>query len=747
MQKIFGDVIQGISANGVLRYLFDTSVTVSVIVVFLLLIRPFMKKMPRKGMYILWLMIAVRILCPVSIGGIYDVMPEQLGSTVSQTNQNIKIERIASRFVVPENEAAAGTSETVHIPARKTYDKQSTVSQETVSTAKTNLAKVVQTDAGKPFSEKMGMDVWLLVIWGGGVFGFLVFMIVSMARNYRRFSDAKWLYNNVYTHPLVDNSFVQGLFSPRIYISEKIAESDRQYILCHERKHIKRRDYIIKPVMFVLVCVYWFNPFMWLAYHFMIKDMEVSCDEAVIRELGEEARVQYSYLLVSLATGRRGVLNQNTAFSVGVVKDRILSVMKYRKPTVLTSAILMIAVVLCSCSIASTPGDAPVSDIRAWDKGIYTCKEQSFFPETEIIPDMAGYSLPSMSPNPVLDYKGDITIFPCDYEDEKNDKKGIICKYVWSGEGWQKEEVSWVDQIEKMYEGKSVQVGGVFYSDDGCLYINIADVTEEDDIRSSEAVEEAVEGSGMPASGAGTEIDGVGKYETTGGYETDYYILLKIDEKRGTVDTIQIPIERDGGFACIMENFQVLGDGSILHNYMTGLKDGTFMTVHYDIYNGNTGEKLVGRDLTGGVVSYPKAGDDFLIYERNNQQTGKVEIVVCDLDSGKEEYSLDTGVGFQRPTEQIDGQNYVVGVKGNTILMATSKGIFETEYGEKGYTKILDGDAKNTYYLSERMYHFVGDIYKGNDGNYMMFRKNSKFRDTFDLLCYYQKQQRGEKGL
>lgn len=736
MQKIFGDVLQGISANGVLRYLFDTSVTVSVIVVFLLLIRPFMKKMPRKGMYILWLMVAVRILCPISIGGIYNVMPEQLGSKVSQTNQNIKIEKIASRFANPQEKKTTGGSEVSHAPAQKSYDHQSTMSQTTVSVAREGREELVQTNTGKSFWTEMGVDLWLLMIWGGGAFGLLLFMIVSMIRNYRRFSDARWLYDNVYVHPLLDNSFVQGLFSPRIYISEKIAEQDREYILCHERKHIKRRDYIVKPIMFVLVSVYWFNPFMWIAYYFMMKDMEVSCDEAVIRELGEEARVKYSYLLVFLATGKRGVLDQNAAFSVGVVKDRIMSVMKYRKPTVLTSVILMIAVVLCSCSIASTPGDAPVPDIQKGDKGTY--KEQSFFPDKEQIPELESYHMTGMS---VLDYKDDITIFPLDYE--KGAKKGMICKYIWSGMGWEREEASWIDKVEKMYEGKQVQVGGYFYADDGCLYLNIYDTIVPTDVLSDEGGESAHMGDA-----GGVLEDGTGKYEASGElgneempkgeYETDCYIILKINEKEGTVDTIQIPIEGDSGLACQMTDFEVLGDGSILQSNMI-YQDASTFKVHFTVYNSNTGEKTAENDLMAGAIACPHAGDDFLVYEVRNQETGMIEINVCEPNTGEKEYSLDTGISFQEQTEDVHGQDFTIGVKGNTILMATREGIFEAEYGEREFTKIVDGNAKGVYYLSERKYLFIGDIYKGSDGNYMMFRSNSKY-ESWDLLCYYEKQ-------
>lgn len=722
MQKILGDVIQSISANGVLRYLFDTGVTISVTVVFLLLIRPFMKKMPRKGMYILWLMVAVRILCPVSIGGIYDMMPEQLGSKVSQTNQDIKIERIASRFASPQEEAADSASEALyHTPAHKPQDYQSTMPVSTIYETGTEQEVFTQSDPEKAFSVEIGVDMWLLLIWGLGAFGLILFMIISMIRNHRRFSDARHLYDNVYVHPLVDNSFVQGIFSPRIYISEKVSEQDRAYILCHERKHIKRRDYIVKPFMFLLLSVYWFNPFMWIAYHFMMKDMEVSCDEAVIRELGEEARAEYSYLLVSMATGRRGILNQNAAFSVGVVKDRIVSVMKYRKPTVLTSVVLVIAVVLCSCSIASTPGRASVPVTPTEKEGVY--REQSFFPYRNAMPGTDRADAVVYPSQPQMDAKGNIVTFAEVNEGEK----WSLQKCVWEEERWKEENTAWQGELEKMFSGKPMRMGHFCYSSEGYLYINVYDDIYTEKVFADGEEEKAVDSF-------------LEKRLGRGDYETNCYLILKIDEKQGTIETIQLPIDAEyagSGFAHSINEFSVLGDGSILVTYGY-LKDDEKMTCLYDVYSPATGEKLISEKEVGAADT-PVAGDDFIVFGVNNQQTGLVEIHVCDVASGEKEYSLETSVAYQNQTDTIWGQNFAIGVKGDTIVMATREGIFEAEYGEDEFKKVIDGDAKEVYYLSERKYNFSSKVYKGEDGSYMLYRNNSKFSETEEVLCYYRK--------
>ena len=129
-----------------------------------------------------------------------------------------------------------------------------------------------------------------------------------------------------------------GLLPPKIYVSENLSAEDRRYVLCHEQVHIARKDYLVKPLAFTIFSLLWFNPLIWAAYYFMMKDMEISCDEAVIRKLGCQEREYYSHLLLSLASGRRMVVSQNPGFSAGTVKERILSAVSYTHLTLPTIA-------------------------------------------------------------------------------------------------------------------------------------------------------------------------------------------------------------------------------------------------------------------------------------------------------------------------------------------------------------------------------------------------------------------------
>lgn len=258
-----------ISSNPLLKYLMNTSATVSVIIGILLFIRIFMKKMPRVAMYVLWFVVALRILCPVSINGIYHLVPEGVSDRVSETQQNLKVENIT--MSLENNGRWKNGSESADV-----------VNQQLVSEKRNREQTTATVQTQRNIIRKLGTDEWIVMIWLAGVILLVAFLVTSLIRTRLKLSDARHLWDNIYTHPLVVNSFVAGIFAPKIYISEKIPEEDREYVLCHEKVHIKRKDYLVKPFMFLLVSVYWFNPLMWTAYFLMMKDMEVSCDEAVI---------------------------------------------------------------------------------------------------------------------------------------------------------------------------------------------------------------------------------------------------------------------------------------------------------------------------------------------------------------------------------------------------------------------------------------------------------------------------------
>ncbi len=674
-----------ISSNSWLTYLIDMSVSLSVMILVLVGIRVFMKRMPRIAMYILWFVVVLRMLFPLSVSGIYHLVPERVSSTVSETQQSMKVETIVRRL---ENnrQNRAGSTET------RSSKKQSVPEQKTFP--EVGAETQVHQDDGLGIEA----DEWIVMIWFAGCLGFAVSLMVSLIRTKKRLSDARHLRDNVYTHPLVVNSFVAGIFKPKIYISERISLEDQEYVLCHENIHIKRKDYLVKPFMFLLCSVYWFNPLMWLAYSLMMKDMEVSCDEAVIRRLGEEQRARYSYLLISLTDGHKIGVGSYTAFSMGVLRDRIRSIMKYRKPSAATSVVLVAAVLLCSCSLISSPEKTtvktPVQDSQT-GKEKYT--EFTYYWTRMLTPfenyEVGGY--------PFMDAAGNIVCYPM-----LSGKQPAKMKLV-DGE-WQEEKLTWLDSYQKFFGGKEMSPQGYWRGNDGCLYAEFSD-------------REIKEGK----DGDPEEFQVVVRDE----------YLLKIDEKNGTVTPMSLG-EEPGVIPDGMNfnELSVFGDGNLC---LTGgyTESGEALV---GIYDGRTGEKIADAELRSDIVSDVIAGDDFFAYVVKNRSSGRLEAVICDEMSGAVEDTVDTGIEYTEETAAVD---FAFGVWENDITIACRSGIYEMGYGEETFHKVVDCNTDTVFYLQDEDMVFHSYVNKNDQGEYVVVRYPGGEEGGEEKICVY-----GKKG-
>ena len=187
----------------------------------------------------------------------------------------------------------------------------------------------------------------LSIVWICGLVVIVAYSIASYIKFKNLVLDATLVEDNVYETDKIKTAFVLGLFSPKIYIPCCISGEQRSYILEHERVHIKRKDYIIKPIAFLVLAVHWFNPLVWLSYFLMTSDMEMSCDEAVLRNKSNEERSKYSTLLLSLSTARSGILNP-LAFGENNVKSRVGNVLNFKKPKTWV-IIIAVAIVVVVC--------------------------------------------------------------------------------------------------------------------------------------------------------------------------------------------------------------------------------------------------------------------------------------------------------------------------------------------------------------------------------------------------------------
>lgn len=138
--------------------------------------------------------------------------------------------------------------------------------------------------------------------------------------------------DNIYLSDQIDTAFVLGAFRPKIYLPSYLGDTQRDYILLHEQTHIRRLDHMVKLAGFFVLLLHWFNPLVWIAFYASGKDMEMSCDEAVVKKLGNGVKKDYSTSLLSLATGRKIVGGTPLAFGEGDTRGRIKNVLNYKKP-------------------------------------------------------------------------------------------------------------------------------------------------------------------------------------------------------------------------------------------------------------------------------------------------------------------------------------------------------------------------------------------------------------------------------
>lgn len=193
----------------------------------------------------------------------------------------------------------------------------------------------------------------------------------------RRLRGARETSPGVYETDRTDVPLVMGYLHPRIYLPSFLRKEEREYILLHEQIHLRRRDYLIKPAVFVITLLHWFNPLVWLAYHLLSEDMERACDEAVLRRMGSGIRKEYSMSLLTLSTGRSSSL-PTVAFGERGIQYRIMNILHYKKAGGLTLAFLIVLFGAVACgtfaqpvAVTETPQEEPASTEDFQDDALY----------------------------------------------------------------------------------------------------------------------------------------------------------------------------------------------------------------------------------------------------------------------------------------------------------------------------------------------------------------------------------------
>ena len=388
-------------------------------ILLVILARFLLKKAPKWCSYLLWGIVFVRLCCPVLPETGISLIPERLLAVGTQTRpaQVADMQLTDGRDnsglagdVAGSMDAAAGQNgsggnvvgggtvdtvdTTVGVP-NSGYDYNAEHLQHdnvnaSVGMTGNSAGSVDVVDGQNPDSTVdtgiSSRPLWLrglALLWLLGMAGFLVFHVFSYLRMRHRIrrpdSSVRQVEPGICEIDGGHLSFVMGLVHPVIYLSSGLDSESRKVVLCHERVHLQRRDYLWKPAALVICCVHWFNPLVWLAFYLMNMDCEMSCDEKVVKLLGEESKKIYSYTLLEEASGgewkryRGGSICALLSFGEDHVKNRIRHVLDYRKPPfwMLIGAVAVIMIlVVCLCSNPGSRGD--VQDAVNADNGAET---------------------------------------------------------------------------------------------------------------------------------------------------------------------------------------------------------------------------------------------------------------------------------------------------------------------------------------------------------------------------------------
>lgn len=297
--------------------LLTMSLTASIAAGVVMVLRLFLKKVPRWITCLLWAVVLLRMVCPVGFSLPVSLMPETVSS-------GAYVERVLPQAETPASTPQAATTTTT-APAATT---QTPVTRETVAVTPTGPDR----------------NTVLTILWAAGGIACLAWGAVSYLRLRLRIADAILIEKNIYETDQIDSPFVCGFFRPRIYLPVGLAEPDRRYVLLHEQAHIRRRDYLTKPLAYVALCFHWFNPVLWLAYHLFGRDIETATDQAVIRSFGRTDTAGYAAALLHL--GHKPSFPQAVPLAFGEENPthRIRSVLSYKKPAFW---VILIAVVAC----------------------------------------------------------------------------------------------------------------------------------------------------------------------------------------------------------------------------------------------------------------------------------------------------------------------------------------------------------------------------------------------------------------
>ncbi len=304
----------------------NRNIEVIYLVAVVIIVRLILRKAPKNAICLLWGLVGVRLICPFSIHSMLSIIPSNpfiTKNTLQTLPQSIPV--FNHHDIVGQAINAYSLNQTVNV-----QNPQSVLMPLSV--------------------EQIGA-----IIWMAGVIGLFLYGIISMIKLKERVKIAIPLTENIYQCDRITSAFVLGIIRPRIYLPFSLDVTSQRYVIAHEKAHIRNGDHLTKLLAFLLLGVYWFNPFVWIAYLLFCKDIELACDERVIKEIGYGEKKAYSSVLLACSVNKGRLAMSPLAFGEVDVKHRIKNILHYQKPKIYMILSSILAVLLIGICFMTLP--------------------------------------------------------------------------------------------------------------------------------------------------------------------------------------------------------------------------------------------------------------------------------------------------------------------------------------------------------------------------------------------------------
>lgn len=359
----------------------NMSLTAGYVIIFVMFIRLLLKKAPKVISYALWGVVAFRLIIPFSFESIFSLLPRNT-NTIPITHD------IIYQQIPQVNTRIEGVESFVN----------GTLSEPIIESSLNPLRIYIE----------IGAYIWIL-----GMIALLIYSIVSILILKKQLKSAELTEQNIYEAENLKTPFVIGFIRPKIYLPAGLSIEERSYILLHEQTHLHRKDYIVKILAFIILSMHWFNPLVWIAFRLMSTDMELSCDERVLKEMNGDIKKPYATSLLSLATGKHILNGSPLAFGEGNLKGRIKNVLNYKRPKFWVVAFSIVFVVIAGIGLMANPkAEAIIGGADGTTDIIIRSKDEVVLAESEGITLIANNEIDGMYKDMIVETKDKINSFP-----------------------------------------------------------------------------------------------------------------------------------------------------------------------------------------------------------------------------------------------------------------------------------------------------------------------------------------------